>query len=344
MGNFPCSKRDKDLKADLEPSKISTEPEKSIPLTQKIQIKWDAVSELYDEVLSGGTLNLSQNFTQLMKIPLCKNILEMGCGNGDYSCDVVTLKSPAASLVTFDLAPKFVNMANARLTHLDVNYKNFLQAINDVKTRKCENILSMDKPVKQFKNINTTLAVGDAENLSTKLAPNNKFDAVFGNCVLQIVSDPQQMLQRVYKCMAKGGRAAFTVWGAKEGSDFFTVVPSCFMNVDKFKEMMSSANSRTLWHLNDTKKVLDYMESIGFKHCRSMELFTYYTFCGEKGEELIKKHTEYSTYDIRIKLENDEDRAKLDECCAEAVEKLKKILIDERRPVGFKSILYWGDK
>lgn len=323
---------------------ISAEPGKNIPPTPKIQAKWDGVSELYDEVLSGGTLNLSNNFTQLMKIPYCKNILEMGCGNGDYSCDIITQKGPDSKYTAFDLAPKFVNMANAKLSYLDKNHENYLQALNDVKARRSPNIVEMTENVVHFKNLNTTLAIADAENLDSKLAPDNSFDAVFGNCVLQIVSDPEAMLKQVYKVMAPGGRAGFTVWGAKEGSDFMTIVPSCFMKVEKFKEMMTKANGRSLWHLNDTKKVLDHMESVGFKNCRSMELFTYYTFCGAKGDELLKKHAEYSTYDIRIQLDNDEDKALLDDVCTEAVEKMKHILNVERRPVGFKSILYWGDK
>ena len=104
---------------------FSTEPGKNIPTTQKIKDKWDNVSNLYDQILTSSTLNLSNNFTQVMNIPYRKNILEMACGNGDYSCDVITQKGPDAKLTAFDLAPKFVGMANAKLQYLDQNYDNY---------------------------------------------------------------------------------------------------------------------------------------------------------------------------------------------------------------------------
>jgi len=202
----------------------------------------------------------------------------------------------------------------------------------------------MEKQTRHFEKLKTTLAIADAEHLDEQLAPENSFDAVFGNCVLQIVNDPEQTLRETYRVLAPGGRAGFTTWGSKENSDFMTVVPKCLMKVDKFKEMMVKANVRSLWHLSDPKPVLDFMESIGFKNCRSMELFTYSTFDGENCKDLLWKHTEYSTYDLRIKLESDEDKVLLHEVCVEAVDKMYSILNDERRPIGFYSMLYWGDK
>lgn len=162
-------------------NKISAEPTKLFPNTEKVQETWNNCADGFSKIPAYTTLNIAMNFISLLNIPEAKNILEMGCGNGDFAVEIVTHKNPSANYQAFDLAPNFVNDTATKLSHLDLNYKgNYLQALNDIKSKK----LDLTKPkqfedkVILFENLKTSLSLGDAENLPAGLFPDNSYDVV----------------------------------------------------------------------------------------------------------------------------------------------------------------------
>lgn len=113
----------------------------------------------------------------------------------------------------------------------------------------------MEKNVVTFRNLNTKLTIGNAEKLDPNFFENNKFDCVFSNLVLNHVCNPENMLKEAYRVLAPGGRAGFTVWGSKENSLLFTLIPKSFSKFKKCKKIFASSDVRSAWHLNDKKKV-----------------------------------------------------------------------------------------
>jgi len=203
------------------------------------------------------------------------------CRNGDKK------KNPKANYQAFDLTENFTSDTVSKLSYLEKNYKdNYLQALNDIKTKNFEiETFDLLEKVVMFENLRTTVSLGDAENLPVDLYPDNNYDVVFSNFVLHLVETPEKMLQQAYRVLAPGGRAAFTVWGTRENSEFFTVPKKNMKKFEKFRLMVENSTTRSPFHLNDRNAVLDAMEQVGFKGCHSIDLFTFFDFTVENQEE-----------------------------------------------------------
>ena len=79
---------------------------------------------------------------------------------------------------------------------------------------------------------------------------------------------------------------AFTVWGDKKNSKFFTIIEDTLIAEGEIKEGLKG---RSPFHLNDKELVIPAMEKAGFKKCRSFEAFTPMFFNEwENGEQLTK--------------------------------------------------------
>ena len=328
---------------------LSTEPTKKKPTIEEIKQKWESSVIGYSFIPSYTTRNLALNFINLMKIPDVENILEMGCGNGDFAVEIITSKNPSATYQTFDLADAFLSETITKLTHLESNYKeNYQQALNDIKTNRIEKIThrKYEGDVVKFENLNTKIGIGNAEELNTEIYPDNFYDVVLSNHVLHLVTNTESMLKEAFRVLAPGGRAAFTVWGPKEGSEYFTVFENCLMKFERFKEIIEKTNARSPWHLNDRNKVLNTMETIGFKDCKSIELFTFFDFSsGDKQKEQLKKHVVYELRDIPKSLDGSEkDQQLFEEVIEMIIKEFTRILVDERRILGYKNYMYYGDK
>ena len=259
----------------------SSESNKKKPTLEQIKNKWESSVVGYSFIPSYTTKNLALNFINLVNIPRAKSILEMGCGTGDFAIEIIANKNPSATYHTFDIAYAFMNEIITKLNHIESNYdNNFLQAMNDIRINNSTEIKSQKHidGIQKFEKLNTIVSIGNAEQLNSKMYPDNFYDVVLSNQVLHLVTNTESMLQEAYRVLSPGGRAAFTVWGSKEGSEYFTVMTNCMLKFERFKEIIEKTNARSPWHLNDRNRVLNAMEKIGFKNCRSMELFTYFDF------------------------------------------------------------------
>lgn len=145
--------------------------------------------------------------------------------------------------------------------------------------------------------------------------------------------------------LAPGGRAAFTVWGQREDSEFFTIPKKNMMKFEKFKAMADSSNARSPFHLNDRNKVLDTMEEVGFKGCRSIELYSFFDFSDDTRKENLERHVRFALRDLEKSVKgNEEDQKLYDELVEMSVKDYTKILVEDRRLFGYKSYMYYGNK
>ena len=147
------------------------------------------------------------------------------------------------------------------------------------------------------------------------------------------------MLKEAYRVLAPGGRAGFTVWGSKENSLLFTLIPKSFSKFKKCKKIFASSDVRSAWHLNDKKKVQNMMESIGYKNCRSMEQFTYVDMSKQSDKECVKLFVQPMSSRVKSELSGSAADKKLyEDACKVASEDLRKVLKEDRNTIGFNSI------
>ena len=132
--------------------------------------------------------------------------------------------------------------------------------------------------------MNTHLRQANAEDLD--FAKDNSFDAVYSPLCFHLVQNFDVAISEAYRVLKPGCPMAFTVWGDKKESKFFTVIEDILMAQGETKE---GPMGRSQFHLNDKELVIPAMEKAGFKNCRSFEAFTPVFFNEwENGEQVTK--------------------------------------------------------
>jgi len=261
---------------------MSNESTKTPATTDHLDKFWNSFADCYELLASTATLNTGMNFINLLQIPFAKNILEVGCGDGSLLTEIIAQKSENTHITTFDLTENMCSKTQMKLNHLETNHGSILNALNEIRTSTKPSIY-MDKAtqypnniieqqykgIAYFPKLKTTLLQGNAEKLDN--FKDLTYDVVYSNFVLHLVNDPKCMLKEVYRVLESNGRCAFSVWGSKEGSEWFTLFNAVLEEMDVLPvELKTKRNDgRSPFHLNDRNKVLDMMEEVGFKGCKA---------------------------------------------------------------------------
>jgi ubiquinone/menaquinone biosynthesis C-methylase UbiE len=89
-------------------------------------------------------------------------------------------------------------------------------------------------------------------------------DKYYSNLCLQIVPNPDAMIQDCYRVLKPGGAASFSVWGRKEISPLMTI----FTSVMKKLEISVPETTRSLFHMgNDNEALRKRFLDAGFSSC-----------------------------------------------------------------------------
>jgi SAM-dependent methyltransferase len=183
-----------------------------------------------------------------------------------------------------------LSITQTKLHHLESNYSNYHSAWAQIYSSK-EN-LALSKTITPqaytgpvgFPKINTHLRQADAEDLS--FAEDNSFDAVYSPLCFLLVQNFDVAIGEAYRVLKPGCPMAFTVWGNKKESKFFTIIEDTLITEGEIKE---GVKGRSPFYLNDAALVISAMEKAGFKKCRSFEAFTPMFFNEwQNGEQLTK--------------------------------------------------------
>jgi ubiquinone/menaquinone biosynthesis C-methylase UbiE len=121
-----------------------------------------------------------------------------------------------------------LSITQTKLHHLESNYSNYHAAWAQIYS--CKDPVTQSKtmlpqahtgPV-DFPQINTHLRQANAEDLS--FSKDNSFDAVFSPLCLHLVQNFDVAIGEAYRVLKPGCPMAFTVWGNKSESKFFTII------------------------------------------------------------------------------------------------------------------------
>lgn len=190
---------------------------------------WDRFSLPFVSHYSITSSISAYSLATLLKLGSSKRVLEVGCGGGINAELMDRLSNKDTEFVLCDLSPKMVELAKERLTktlpHRKIEYHE-----------------------------------ANAESLSFE---DKSFDRYVADYVLHLTTDPEKMLKEAYRVLDDNGIAGFIVWGRKENSDQFTIVPKSVHQVTgKIEE-----GGRSNFHLQDKEKTRQLILNAGFKKC-----------------------------------------------------------------------------
>lgn len=146
----------------------------------------------------------------MLKIHEAKNILEIACGTGELTLQLLPKLAPDTKYTSVDLSDTMIEAAKAKkakmnLDKLEVDHK-FMQA-----------------------------NAQDLQNFE-----NESFDLVIAPLVLHLVPEPEKMLSEVKRVLKKGGKFGCSVLGEVQNCTFFMVAKDIFEKHDLVNKQVRS--------------------------------------------------------------------------------------------------------
>jgi len=201
-----------------------------IPTAKELQRGWNAAAKNYARTLEKANLQLGFSLARMMNINSAKNILEVGCGSG---------------LLTFNLLPSLPN--GVRYTSMDISDEMIKLAQE-----------KMDAMKNQFSHVDHKFLQGDAEDLS--FVPNETIDAYLSSLCLHLVTDPNRALKEAMRVSKKGGKIAFSVLGRSEKCTFTKIFH------DRLKEFnIEIPEFRDVYYLGSKERAVKLAKDNGIK-------------------------------------------------------------------------------
>lgn len=223
-------------------------------LTSSDQVRdyWNKFSGLYGSELEEIYLQPALALSRMLRLEDKKNILEVGCGTGELTLQMLKQLPAGCKYTSLDLSDEMLKLAAQKK-----------EAIKE-----------------KLNNIDHTFINEDAENLLSM--KDDTFDVYIGSLVLHLTPNPEKLLQEAHRILKKGGVIGFTVLGKVEDSVFFNIG----LNALKKNGIELPAKSSGGLSLVDRESLIKVLQQNGFEveFCWK-ELLTYDIF-GEQG--LIK--------------------------------------------------------
>jgi len=109
--------------------------------------------------------------------------------------------------------------------------------------------------------------IADNENLPFSA---NQFDSYIANFSLMIVPDHIQMLKESIRVIKSGSIAAFSVWGRKENSPYFSIIQETLYSLKDKLPLKLSQSGRSNFHLSQKDSLINDLQSVGFRNVKSI--------------------------------------------------------------------------
>jgi SAM-dependent methyltransferase len=163
------------------------------------------------------------------------------------------MKKKECEYTMTDISVGMLNMARSRL---DSFSKNPLQNFSFPKDIK---YIPFKEPL-FYPDLNCHLGLENNESFSQRVQP-DYFDIYLSNLSLHLVENPKAMLSEAHRILKQAGKIGLTVWGRKENSDFFTLIPGILKEFG-----VALPAKRSNFHLSDKDQVAKLLEESSFKN------------------------------------------------------------------------------
>ncbi|EWS73174.1 UbiE/COQ5 methyltransferase (macronuclear) [Tetrahymena thermophila SB210] len=273
---------------------------------EEIKKYWDENSDNYLSQDSGAN-GFYYTLINMLKIEKRMNILEVGAGGGFLYNHSLNRKHPNSNYYATDLSDSMLGILCKRI---GVEYKP-----NQLIT---------------IPNYNLHIEKANGEKLHYK---NEMFDCYIANLCLQITTNPEKMIQEANRVLQPGGYAGFTVWGDKQRSRFFTLVPSILHRQFGIKLPKVRSN----FHLNDKQKLINMLEQFGFTNIVCWNQFQPFPYVDKDDIQTLFTHP-------IVKDSLAECGDKKEEVKQALLEAFENILLHEREPVGLDGLMIIAKK
>ena len=224
---------------------------------------WNNFQEDYEANAENVTLQSSMFLYSMTKVRNKQKVCEVGVGCGQAArLYISTLMRPGSSYFASDLSDAMVKTFIDRFNLSDT-------ALNPkVKLSKLEPGESHDyaKLIEDLGDeIERKIFISELNNESLPY-PDEFFDCYISNLSLMIVGNHHNQLLEAYRVLQPGGTVGFTVWGRKENTEFFALLPDILEKLDMFKP---PEGHRTHFHLSDKDSLVSDIKEAGFKKVKS---------------------------------------------------------------------------
>lgn len=260
--------------------------ERKAPTTEWIKEHWTNITDWYAAQMSNSFIHLSSLYYNSVTDPQNppKLIVDLACGDGKISADLVLLKPEQCTLLATDLVPDMCAITVKRLRNLA---DRFTQGkLQGIRSDICySHIWSKETDPwnnagVKFESLGVEVQCASNEDLKAVLPNDGGVDAIIASLSLHIVSNPEAMLSECLRVLRTGGKAIFTVWGSSEGE-----VPFALINraKDKFDPDSRKGEQRSLFHLNSRRDTVALLQKAGFCDVTSWESFTPFSKATNQG-------------------------------------------------------------
>ena len=201
----------------------------NVEKSEKIRSEWNSFSELYEDFAENNTMQSSIMLYSLTNVRKANTVCEVGVGCGLAARMFVSqIMKQGAVYFASDISDE-MNLIFAK------RFKDSFE-LEDSGTSISKNEKVGIYSVDSQDSLDVNLLIEEMGDASKKVFitrvnnealpyPNDYFDVYISNLSLMIVSNHHNQLSEAYRVLKQGGRAAFSVWGRKENSEFFTLIP-----------------------------------------------------------------------------------------------------------------------
>jgi ubiquinone/menaquinone biosynthesis C-methylase UbiE len=186
---------------------------------EELEKYWDRFSSTFDKNFTATTTLFGQQLMVMLPLrdPKVSKVLEVGCGSGQGTVNLMRSKGDHVHLTSTDLSKEMIKIASDRI-----------------------------------KVPTVTFEVANGAQLQYQ---DGEFDAYYANFVLHLVPSAADFAREARRVVKKGGVAAFSVWGRKENGAQFTLPAKAWADLG-LAEQSTSRSHFYLGDLESTRKIL----------------------------------------------------------------------------------------
>ena len=232
----------------------TSETEINEEVGKELRETWDKFAESYSNNVEYSTLQGSTVLYTQTRSKYGKKIIEAGIGPGiGTRLFALVYMQPGAVYYCSDISPEMINIVAKNFNTSDLGkWDNISMTV--LEESKMHNVEDFDST-----NLTKRLFATPANNEKMPF-PDASFDRYISGISMMAVDNHMNQIKEAYRILENGGIAGFSVWGRKENSLTFSVMPEAMKNLG----IVTTTVPPNFFKLNDDAKLKSDLESVGF--------------------------------------------------------------------------------